>query len=354
MSDKNTSDQAAQDLAAQLKDKPVDQARADAIAQEEEEDIDAFLATLEDEAQAQSADTKPAAAPVDDPFAAAFADLESELPEGALDEEPAPTPNTPKAKPVAAHAKPLVEPPPEHSAPAELTKAVEPKPKAEPAKKPEKSKKTGASSAVPVVEKVRSPGFRFTMWALKTAFFFTPVVLLWWVLGAYTSGFFERGWISAIIATALAFVVPAMPRFMLGKGKYAWWAFLIAVLGLAGLIGPMPGRSGSMISAYGHWPVSTVSQLAGWDADHIGVTVTAGAAGLVGERLEALVPLNHREPMVLGTEQTIEQWSVAHKAELEKAAKEAKAQEDEKSNAPEAPAPKPETPKPEAPAPATP
>lgn len=351
MSDKNTSDQAAQDLAAQLKDKPVDQARADAIAQEEEEDIDAFLATLEDEAQAQPADAKPAAAPVDDPFAAAFADLESELPEDALDEAPAPTPSTPKAEPVAVRAKPSVEPPPEHNAPAE------PKPKAEPAKKPEKPKKTGANSAVPVVEKVRSPGFRFTMWALKTAFFFTPVMLLWWVLGSYTSGFFERGWISAIIATALAFVVPAMPRFMLGKGKYAWWAFLIAVLGLAGLVGPMPGRSGSMISAYGHWPVSAVSQLAGWDADHIGVTVTAGAAGLVGERLEALVPLNHREPMVLGTEQTLEQWGVAHKAELEKAAKEAKAQEkekdEEKSNAPEAPTKEP-APKPEAPAPATP
>lgn len=357
MSDKNTSDQAAQELAAQLKDKPVDQARADAIAQEEEEDIDAFLATLEDDAQAPAGDEKPAAAAADDPFAAAFADLEAAHPE---DEEPAPVPapapapskakDEPKAKPAPAAAAAA---PPEPSAAAKPTKA----PEEAPAKKPDAPKKTGSTPAVPVVEKVRSPGFRFTMWAIKTAFFFTPVLLLWWLLGSYTSGFFTRGWISAIIATVLALVVPALPRFMLGKGKYAWWAFAISVLGLAALLGPMPGRSGSMISAYGHWPVSTVSQLAGWDADHIGVTVSAGAAGFVGQRLEALVPLNHRAPMILGTEQTIEQWSVAHKAELEKAAKEAKeakeAKPQEKSNAPEAPskepAPKPETPEPPAP-----
>lgn len=354
MSDKNTSDQAAQELAAQLKDKPVDQARADAIAQEEEEDIDAFLATLEDDTQAPAGDAQLAAAPADDPFAAAFADLEAAHPDD--EPEPAPAPVTapapapskakdePKAKPAAV----IAAAPPEPSAAAKPTKA----PEEAPAKKPEAPKKTGSAPAVPVVEKVRSPGFRFTMWALKTAFFFTPVLLLWWLLGAYTSGFFERGWISAIIATALAFIVPALPRFMLGKGKYAWWAFAISVLGLAALLGPMPGRSGSMISAYGHWPVSTVSQLAGWDADHIGVTVSAGAAGLVGQRLEALVPLNHRQPMILGTEQTIDQWSVAHKAELEKAAKEAKeakeAKPQEKSNTPEAPSKEP-TPTPEAP-----
>lgn len=339
MSDqKSLEEQASAELAQQLKDKPVDTARADAIAQEDAEDIDAFLADLEGGAE-QGAASASAPAAADDPFAAAFAELEA-----LSDDEPAPAP----AVAIAPQPQPKPAPQPKEAAPPEPKAEIAPpkdaaKPKDEPAPQASKDEAQGkkvrsAPDSVPVVEKVRSPGFRFAMWALKSAIFFTPVLLLWWIVGAYTSTIVTQGWLVAILATLVAFVVPMLPRFGLGKGRYAWWAFGIGVLGLAALVAPMPSRTGRALMVYGHWPTSTVAQLAGWRADHLAVRGTASAAALIGRQVQALgVPSGadalEPEPKILGTGQTLAQWGAAFdvdEAKAKQAAQEKPAQPEEK------------------------
>lgn len=300
MSD-NQEKKATEQLAEQLQNAgPVDNQRADAIAQEEAEDIDAFLADLEsDDSDTPAQAQQPAA---DDPFAAAFADLESEHGDDVA--LPEPTPEPPKAK----------APTPEQKTPKQETKPEpEPEPKPEPKADEKKTNKRRGNKKddVAVVEKVRSPGFKFFMGTVKFSIFFIPAMLCWWLIGAYSARFFETGWITAILATLVAFILPAIARFGLGRGKYGWWALGIAVVIVGALVGGLPRQSGESLAKYGHWPVSTVAQLAKWKADATTVTLTAKAAEMIGQPIQSM-----REPvktpataLAMGTDETLEAFA---------------------------------------------
>ena len=301
MSD-NQEKKATEQLAEQLQNAgPVDNQRADAIAQEEAEDIDAFLAGLESDDSDTPAQEQPAA---DDPFAAAFADLESEH----GDEVSLPEPTPPKAK----------APTPEQKAPKPEPKPT-PEPETQSEAKPETKadeKKTGKRRGnkkddVAVVEKVRSPGFKFFMGTVKFSLFFIPAMLCWWLIGSYSARFFETGWITAILATLVAFILPAIARFGLGRGKYGWWALGLAVVVVGALVGGLPRQSGESLAKYGHWPVSTVAQLAKWKADATTVTLTAKAAEMIGQPIQTMRgPVDTpATALAMGTDETLEAFA---------------------------------------------
>lgn len=303
MSDKQEK-KATEQLAEHLQNAgPVDNQRADAIAQEEAEDIDAFLANLESSDSDTPAQSQQPAA--DDPFAAAFADLESEHGDDVSLPEPTPKP-TPK--PTRAKA-----PTPEQKA----AQKPEPQSKQEdqPAAKTE-DKKSGKRRGhkkddVAVVEKVRSPGFKFFMGTVKFSIFFIPTMLCWWLIGSYSARFFETGWITAILATLVAFILPAIARFGLGRGKYGWWSLGLAVVVVGALVGGLPRQSGESLAKYGHWPVSTVAQLAKWKADATTVTLTAKAAEMIGQPIQSMrAPVETpATALALGTDETLEAFA---------------------------------------------
>lgn len=329
-------DQASAELAAQLNsdDRPIDAERANAIANEEAEDIDAFLSDLEDDAPPPV--SEPAAPAEPDPFADAFADLEA-----SHVDDPEPV--------VVAAVVPAVVAPAEVT-PAEVApidaeetraerKAREKQEKLDEkqrvlaekaqekerlaAEKAERKRlknrrptKEDADDSPGVVETVRSPGYRFGVWMLKFTLFLIPALVCWWVVGSLAGSFFEVGWIVLAFATLAAFVVPAVPRVLTGWGRYGWWAAGIGLIAVVAIIASIPDMAGKSIARYGHWPATTTSQLAEWEPDNSLVMTTAGASQFIGQRIETLrAPVEvPSTTLALGTNQTIE----AHAKSLKK------------------------------------
>ncbi len=317
---------------------------ADQIAQEEPEDIDAFLAELEQGAAAKAASAAPAPKAAPDPFADAFASLEGE--HGAAVERELAT-RAPAPVPKAPVSKAQVKPAPEAEVAVvhmETPVAAEPP---ESSKKDKKSKK--AKDDVRAVETVRSPGFRFAVSAAKAALWLTPTLLWVWLVGAYLSGWFTAGWLVSVLALTLALVVPAALRLSTKRGRYAWWLGGLSLVGVVALAGAMPLRSGEALASYGHWPMSTVGQLAGWPADHGVVTAPARASRWMGHKLERVKHPQHQptsKPLALGTERSLTVFAAEQAAAA--AAGEAAAAKEAAPTAPSETAPVPPA---EAPAP---
>jgi len=311
MSDKDKdglSNQETDDLLASLNQRASSGANADAASQEEEEggeDIEAFLADLEsgDDAGADKAGGEQKQEP--DPFADAFAELEEihgddvdaefEAKYAALeaeaDDEPAPEP-APKAKktPEPEPHKPT----PEAKAPA---KESEPEPAKEEeeasdakADKKGKKKKKKKDGEIAVVQSQQSKKVTFAIGAMKWSLLLFPVMLSWWLIGAFLGQWLETGWLIAIAATVVAFILPLILKLAIRRGKWAYYAALLGVLAVVGLVAPWPDTAGKRLSHYGHWPVSAVAQLAGWQPDHAAVKMTAWGAEVIGHQVEKIAP----------------------------------------------------------------
>ena len=338
-------------------------------SEEQGEDIDAFLAQLESESELAAskppAPSKPDGASPVDPFADAFAQLEQSGP--ALDEEaaraalaalaasspsaakaskppapaPAPKPEAQIEAQIEAKSKsepapkPAPEPKPEASKPAAPRSPAEADAEATPEAdaKPKPKPKPPAAPAVPVVQKVRSPGFRFAMWSLGTGALLTPSMLWGWLVGALAATWISTGWLLAIVATVAMMALPLAARYGTGRWRVKGWMALMGVLGLGLVLGLAPERSAQALSARGHWAASAVAQLAGWDADHVIVRGAGRAGQLVAQPLASWRGVQAApELLMLGQEQSLVAWRQAHEA----AAKDAAA----KDNAPKDAAPK--------------
>ena len=269
-------------------------ARADAAPardtpqQEEEEggeDIEAFLAELEDGAAQRAGSDVPAAEP--DPFADAFAELD-ELHGDEVEQElaakyEAPEPVAPPA-PREATPAPTLPQPGELEEPEEQESAAQAAPEeADPAGKKKKKKKK-----VAVVESQQAPSIGIVLGTLKWTFLLLPVMLLWWVVGAFLGTWISTGWIIALIATSIAFVLPLVLWLVTKRGRWVYWASALGVVALMGILAPFPGAAGEKIAHYGHWPATTVAQLAGWEADHMVPAIGAFGGQFLGEQLQQL------------------------------------------------------------------
>jgi hypothetical protein len=290
---------------------------AEEAVEEESEDIEAFLASLEEDAESAAPAPAPAARASEsepDPFADAFAaladehadEVEAELaakytePEPEPEPEPAPEP----AREVASEDEGALVAPPERE---EAPKKEKPKKEARPAP----------------VETVRSPGFRFAVGSARFMALAGPAFLFFWLAGAHLSNWVRTGWVVALVAAAVAFVLPLGVRFGTGKGKALWWTFGVGVLGCAALIAPMSRATAERVAEYGHWPVSAVAQLSGWAPDGAAVKASATVSGWAASGLDAIRPAEAPLPeaLALGSREGLEAY--AKKLDEEAEAREA-------------------------------
>ncbi|MFB6263199.1 MAG: hypothetical protein ABEL76_06170 [Bradymonadaceae bacterium] len=111
-------------------------------------------------------------------------------------------------------------------------------------------------------ESGRSPWARRALTAVKWAAFVLPVLVLWWVVGAYLQQWIrpQAVFLVPVVSGLLALGAPvALHRASGGRGRLRWW---FAGTGLAltiGLVAPMSDSAGSAIGQYGHWPSVVVS-----------------------------------------------------------------------------------------------
>lgn len=138
---------------------------------------------------------------------------------------------------------------------------------------------------------------RLGLGALKVACVSLPSVLLVWMLGAYLAQWVSAGWLVAAVAVAVALGVPAVGQRVVKRGRYMWWAIGSSVVLVAALVAPMPALAGNALQKYGHWPVSFIGELAGWEVDspvikgasvfseQVGSWLPGAAADLEGKQL---------------------------------------------------------------------
>ncbi len=251
---------------------------AQAGAGDDDEDLEAYLARLEAEepstsgGQKAGGNRKVASAERDDELDARFAELDNLQP----DDLPATTPDKKAKKKADKKAK----------------KA---------GKKKEKQKAEGEEAG----EEGRSRGARFAVAALKVLAVALPVAVFAWVLGSFLANWVSAGWLIAIMALIFALGMPLLVSRYVKKGKFAWWAAGIGVLLTVALTAPMPETAGETLRDYGHWPATTVGELAGWEADNTLVQINAGVAGALGGLLYTPQAGEAEGPLELGTEHSL-------------------------------------------------
>lgn len=209
---------------------------------EDVEDIDAFLSSLETEEESgqKRKKEKTTTADADDALADEFAALEQK---GELT-------TAPESKPAAKKKK---------------------------KKKEKKKKKDGQRS-----DADQSKGRRRAMFALKTAFWFLPAVVLWWVLGVYMAQWVSAGWLIALASAMFVFGVPAILKKLVRRGNYRPWVFGYSLLLSIALIAPMPNLAGQNMAEYGHWPSAAIAEVMGADSDTAFVRSQAAVSGWLG------------------------------------------------------------------------
>ena len=223
-------------------------------SEDDDEDLEAFLSRLEseeDSKSAASADKKVATDERDEELDAQFAELDNLQPDD-LPAKPAET-------------------------------APEKKGKKDKKDKKDKKKKKKSTTEGEAGEEGASKGAVVAKVAAKWLVLALPVVALTWVLGAFLAQWVSAGWLIAVVALLVALGIPALVNHFVKKGKFSWWAAGIGLALTVGLTAPMPDQAGEALSRYGHWPASTVADIAGWGtADSTLVGINAGMAELVG------------------------------------------------------------------------
>lgn len=216
---------------------------------EDEEDLEAFLASLD--------------AGDDSPAPAAKVATKPKMP------EPAPPKEAPKA---------------------ELTKPDPPKKEAK-TEKAEPTDHAQKKSKLPVVLALMKWGFV----SLTT----TSAI---WLLGAYLAQWISAWWLVLAIALVVTLSLPlGFWQLSKRKGKKAWWFAGVSTLVLAGLIAPMPTMAANVIGSYGHWPSTAINAARGAEATsgaHGALTwFSAFLAGQLGAEASTALELGTQHPV---------------------------------------------------------
>lgn len=242
-----------------------------AASSEDDEDLEAFLSQLdEQEPSADGAASKTKSAERDADLDARFAELDNLQP----DDLPAR---------------------PEESKPAKKKKSKKKKKASEAADK-DKQPREG--------EQGPSWGARLAKASAKLFLMALPVILLTWVLGAFLANWISAGWLIAVVALIFSLGAPALVRHFVKKGKFAWWAAGTGLLLTVALTAPMPQQAAQSLSRYGHWPATTVAEIAGWAHNNGLVQLNSGMARFAGGLLSS-GPGELPGPSELGTEHSL-------------------------------------------------
>lgn len=240
--------------------------------EDDTEDLEAFLRSLE-ESDEEVARSAPKTAVGDEELDARFSDME-EAAETALE------PQNKGDKPAAKEKNPKQQ----RSKKKEIKEvALEPGDGAEAASKA--SDKRGRQRALKI---------------MKWAGIVLPALCLWWVLGAYLGNWISAGWLITSVGAGFVFGLPALLKHWVKRGRYSHWLVGASALLLLGLIAPMPQQAGVTLAEYGHWPSSTVGELAGWPADHGLIRGSAALSQVIGGVLTPQA--RDQSPHRLGTE----------------------------------------------------
>lgn len=146
--------------------------------------------------------------------------------------------------------------------------------------------------------------WRIAKVALRVLLVLIPVAALVWVLGSFLAEWVSAGWLIAVIGLVVALGLPALVAHLVGKGKFRWWAAGMGLLLTVALTAPMPGQASESLSEYGHWPASTIAELAGLQSDGTLVGLNASVAGAIGGLLDRTAQ-EQPEAKQLGTEEAI-------------------------------------------------
>ncbi len=220
-------------------------------------DIDAFLSELDADAESKSTGQTTTAEP-DDDLAGEFAALEEK---------------------------------------GELTAA----PKAKKKQKKKKKKKKQENEAGESAQKDSSRGKKqVALKVAKTVFWFSPAVVLWWILGVYLGQWVAAGWLIALVSTMIVFSMPVVLKKIAKRGSYRPWVFGASLVATIALVAPMPNTAGENVASYGHWPSTVIAEVVGAQSDAGIVTAHAAAAGWLGDQI-APEDLSQWEPRQLGT-----------------------------------------------------
>lgn len=131
-------------------------------------------------------------------------------------------------------------------------------------------------------QKAPSRAKRIGVVIAKSVLWFTPAVILWWVLGAYLGQWISAGWLIALVAATFVLAVPAVLKRRVKRGGYRPWLLGVSLVLTVALVAPIPHIAGENLTSYGHWPAAAVAEIVGADSDATFVRSAAGASGSVG------------------------------------------------------------------------
>ena len=108
----------------------------------------------------------------------------------------------------------------------------------------------------------------------------------------------------AAVALVFALGLPALANHFVNQGKYSWWAAGLGLVLTIGLSAPMPQTAGEALTKYGHWPATTVAELADWAPDGNLVGINNFVASTVGGLLHP-GDVEVEGPKKLGSEEAL-------------------------------------------------
>ncbi|RAL23086.1 hypothetical protein DL240_09375 [Lujinxingia litoralis] len=244
-----------------------------------DEDLEAFLASLEDdaEARAESGVKTATAERAEDPFAGEFEKLakESDLVVAEEQEEE-------KKSWSARRAEKKAEKQAEKDA-AEAARQAE----KQAAAQEKEAAKAAKAKAKEEARQGRGVGQRALRMMGRVALWYGPALVLWWVVGALIAPWVSAGWLIAAMVTMFVFGLPALCKRVFQRGTYRAWTLGVSLIGLGVALVPWPQSAGEKLAHYGYWPSAVVAEVSGQPVDSALVRAHAGVSEFVGGLLTA-------------------------------------------------------------------
>ncbi len=286
------------ELEARASKSPADQAAAE--HDESDEDLEAYLQSLEaDDEPVSAARPVQSAAPVSDPFADQFAELEAAY--GHEIVLPEPEPIKPSRQELKAAKKQAAEDAKRQAAEkkaADKQAAADAVQAEKDAKQAEKDALLAAKQAKKAEKAAqqRPIALRILIWTLLGL----PVFALWWLVGSFLAQWISAAWLIALVTTAFAFGLPGLLVHFVKRGRYIYWLSGASLLLTVLLVAPMPPTASKNLAEYGHWPASTIAEVSGLAADHALVSLNNSVAHFTAGLID---PAGREQPgHRLGTE----------------------------------------------------
>lgn len=141
---------------------------------------------------------------------------------------------------------------------------------------------------IQAVERGESDVLRRIGQVLKWSFYVVPALLGVWLVGAFLGQWVSAGWLIFAVATVAVFGIPLGFWVATGRGGFGVWLGGVSLVSVVGLCAGLPLQSGDVLVKYGHWPASTVAEVSGLSTDHGMVRANAWFSGLLGAELAKL------------------------------------------------------------------